>query len=78
MNVNDHHDDEDECFLVFVRYGHSLVTECYQTRHPFVHITQAQVGGGRGGEEGCDADFKNKYNINTRTRINTKPNMSRT
>ena len=73
MNVNDHHDDEDECFLVFVRYGHSLVTECYQTRHPFVHITQAQVGGGRGG---CAADFKNKCNINTR--INTKPNVSRT
>ena len=71
LNVNDHYDDEDECFLVFVRYGHSLVTECYQTRHPFVHITQAQVGGVGGG---CEADFENKCNINTR--INTKPHVS--
>ena len=75
LNVKDHYDDEDECFLVFVRYGHSLVTECYQTRHPFVHITQTQVGGGRGvGGGGCDADFENKCNINTK--INTKPHVS--
>ena len=68
LNVENHYDDEEECFLVFVRYGHSLVTECYQTRHPFVHITQAQVGGGGGGgglrsrlRKQMQRKYENKY-----------------